>query len=205
MLVTTNASAVQGVEARTITVEVNAGGTVPQGSSYYTMVGLPDNAVREGFSRIEAATKNIGYKVMRLKLIVNLAPANIKKQGSSYDLPLALASLAATKQITAPDLDQYVIMGELALDGSLRPIKGALSIAIQARKEKFKGLILPKQNAREAAIVNDLDVYGIENLREAVDFFEGVGDLKPTEHNTREDFEDNEIKYTVDFSDVKGQ
>lgn len=110
MLVTTNASAVQGVEARTITVEVNAGGTVPQGSSYYTMVGLPDSAVREGFSRIEAATKNIGYKVMRLKLIVNLAPADIKKQGSAYDLPLALASLAATKQITAPDLDKYVIM-----------------------------------------------------------------------------------------------
>jgi len=205
MLVTTSASAVQGVEARTITVEVNAGGTVPQGSSYYTMVGLPDSAVREGFSRIEAATKNIGYKVMRLKLIVNLAPADIRKEGSAYDLPLALASLAATKQITAPDLDQYVIMGELALDGSLRPIKGALPIAIQARKEKFKGLILPKQNAREAAIVNDLEVYGIDNLREAVDFFEGVNDLKPTEHNTREEFDDSEIKYSVDFSDVKGQ
>jgi len=189
MLVTTNASAVTGVEAQTITVEVNAGGTVPQGSSYYTLVGLPDSAVREGFSRIEAAVKNIGYKVMRLKLIVNLAPADIRKEGSSYDLPLALASLAATKQINAPDLDQYVIMGELALDGSLRPIKGSLPIAIQARKEKFKGIILPKQNAREAAIVNDLDVYGISNLREAVDFFEGVGTLEPTEHNTRDEFD----------------
>jgi len=205
MLVTTNASAVQGVEAQTITVEVNAGGTVPQGSSYYTLVGLPDNAVREGFSRIEAAVKNIGYKVPRLKLIVNLAPADIRKEGSSYDLPLALCALAATRQIDAPEIDQYVIMGELALDGSLRPIKGALPIAIQARKEKFKGIILPKQNAKEAAIVNDLDVYGITNLKEAIDFFEGVSELQPTIHNTREHFSENERKYSVDFSDVKGQ
>ncbi|MEE9437627.1 MAG: YifB family Mg chelatase-like AAA ATPase [Saprospiraceae bacterium] len=205
MLVTTNASAVQGVEAQTITVEVNAGGTVPQGKPYYTLVGLPDSAVREGFSRIEAAISNIGYKVKRLKLIVNLAPANIRKEGSSYDLPLALASLAATKQITVIDIDKYVIMGELALDGSLRPIKGSLPIAIQARKEKFKGLILPKQNAKEAAIVNDLKVYGIDNLKEAVDFLEGTLDLKPTVHNPREVFEDTENKYTIDFSDVKGQ
>ena len=205
MLVTTNASAVTGVEAQTITVEVNAGGTVPQGSSYYTMVGLPDSAVKEGFSRIEAAVKNIGYKVMRLKLIVNLAPANIRKEGSAYDLPLALASLAATKQIITPDLDKYVIMGELALDGSLRPIKGALPIAIQARREGFRGLILPKQNAREAAIVNDLEVYGIENLSEAVDFLEGTSTLKPVEHNTREEFEESENTFSVDFSDVKGQ
>jgi magnesium chelatase family protein len=205
MLVTTSASAVQGVEAQTIAVEVNAGGIVPQGKPFYVLVGLPDSAVREGFSRIEAAVKNIGYRVPRVKLIVNLAPADIRKEGSAYDLPLALASLAATKQIIAPDIDKYMIMGELALDGSLRPIKGALPIAIQARKEKFKGIILPKQNAREASIVNDLEVYGIENLREAVDFLQGDVELKPFEHDTREEFIDKENLYTVDFSDVKGQ
>lgn len=205
MLVTTNASAVQGVEAQTITVEVNAGGTVPQGKPFYVLVGLPDSAVREGFSRIEAAVKNIGYKVPRVKLIVNLAPADIRKEGSAYDLPLALASLAATKQIEAPNIGSYVIMGELALDGSLRPIKGALPIAIQARKEKFKGIILPRQNAKEAAIVNDLEVYGISNLNEAIDFLQGDVELKPMEHNTREEFEYKENIYSVDFSDVKGQ
>ncbi len=205
MLVTTNASAVQGVEARTIHVEVNAGGTVPQGKPYYTLVGLPDSAVREGFSRIEAAITNIGYKVKRLKLIVNLAPADIRKEGSAYDLPLALASLAATRQIEADDIDQYVIMGELALDGSLRPIKGALPIAIQARREGFKGLLLPKQNAKEAAIVSDIPVYGINNLKEAVDFLEGTISKEPEPHDTRAVFEEGRKKYSVDFSDVKGQ
>ncbi|MEM9548190.1 MAG: YifB family Mg chelatase-like AAA ATPase [Bacteroidota bacterium] len=205
MLVTTNASAVQGVEAQTIAVEVNAGGTVQQGKPFYVLVGLPDSAVREGFSRIEAAVKNIGYKVPRVKLIVNLAPADIRKEGSAYDLPLALSTLTATKQIIAPDLNKYVIMGELALDGSLRPIKGALPIAIQARKEKFKGIILPKQNASEAAIVNDLEVYGIQNLKEAVDFLQGDLDLRPVEHNTRDEFAHKENIYAVDFSDVKGQ
>ena len=205
MLITTNASAVHGVEARTITVEVNAGGIVPQGSSYYTLVGLPDKAIQEGFSRIEAATKNSGFQHKRLKLIVNLAPADIRKEGSAYDLPLALASLAATRQIETPDIDKYVIMGELALDGSLRPIKGALSIAIQARKEKFKGLILPKQNAKEAAIVNELDVFGISTLKEAVDLLSGDSDIQPVIHNTREDFTDAGNEYEVDFSDVKGQ
>lgn len=205
MLVKTYASAVQGVEAQTITVEVNAGGTVPQGKPYYTLVGLPDNAVKEGFSRIEAAAANSGYKMMRLKLIVNLAPADIRKEGSSYDLPLALATLAATKQIVAPEIDRYVIMGELALDGSLRPIKGALPIAIQCRKEKFKGFILPKQNAKEAAIVNDIEVYGVETLREAISILEGDGTVKPIEHDTRSAFVESENEYTVDFSDVKGQ
>ena len=205
MLVKTYASAVQGVEAQTITAEVNAGGTVPQGKQYYTLVGLPDNAVKEGFSRIEAAAVNSGYRIPRLKLIVNLAPANIKKEGSAYDLTLALATLAATKQIVAPDIDKYVIMGELALDGSLRPIKGALPIAIQARKEDFKGLILPKQNAKEAAIVNDIEVYGVETLQEAINILEGTGELKPVEYDTREAFTESQNEYSVDFSDVKGQ
>ena len=204
MLVTTNASAVQGVEAQTITVEVNAGGIVPQGKPFYVLVGLPDSAVREGFSRIEAAVKNIGYRVPRVKLIVNLAPADIRKEGSAYDLPLALTSLAATKQIIAPDIEHYVIMGELALDGTLRPIKGALPIALQAKKEQFKGIILPKQNAREAAIVEGLDVYGIEHLKEAVDFFQGDTELHPFEEAHSDAMISSEA-YHVDFSDVKGQ
>lgn len=205
MLVKTFASAVTGVEAQTITVEVNAGGIAPMGKAYYTLVGLPDNAVKEGFSRIEAALVNSGYKIPRLRLIVNLAPADIRKEGSSYDLPLALATLAATKQIEAETIDQYVIMGELALDGSLRPISGALPIAIQARKEEFKGFILPKENAREAAIVNDIDVYGISHIQEAIDFFTGDQELKPVTYDTREVFSDTNNVYTVDFSDVKGQ
>lgn len=205
MLVKTYASAVTGVEAQTITVEVNAGGLTPMGSSYYTLVGLPDNAVKEGYSRIEAAVVNSGYKVKRLKLIVNLAPADIRKEGSAYDLPLALATLAATKQIESPDIDSYVIMGELALDGSLRPIRGALPIAIQARKEKFKGFILPKENAREAAIVNDLKVYGIEHLSEAIQLLEGDESIKPISYDTREAFADEGNAYAVNFSDVKGQ
>jgi magnesium chelatase family protein len=205
MLVKTYASAVHGVEARKITVEVNAGGTVPAGSQFYHLVGLPDIAVREGYQRIEAAVKNIGLKVPRLKLVVNMAPADIKKEGSAYDLPIALGILAATGQILPEKLEQFVCMGELALDGNLRPIKGALPIAIQARKEKFKGMLIPKQNASEAAIVNDLDVYPIENLRDAVDLLNGESKLKPLENDTRTIFEDKKTKYSLDFNDVKGQ
>ncbi len=205
MLIKTYASAVQGVEAQTITIEVNAGGTVAAGKQLYHLVGLPDNAVKEGFHRIEAAIKNIGYRMMRLKLVVNLAPADIRKEGSSYDLPIALGILAATKQINADRMSQYMFMGELALDGSLRPITGALPIAIQARIEKFKGLFVPKENAREAAIVSDLDVYGIESLVEAVDFLDGKTELNPVVVDTREIFEDTLNNYDVDFSDVKGQ
>lgn len=205
MLVKTFASAVQGVEAQLITVEVNAGGNVTVGSNFYHLVGLPDSAVKEGFQRIEAAIKNIGYKMFRLKLVVNLAPADIRKEGSAYDLPIALGILGATKQINADTLSDYVIMGELALDGGLRPIKGALPIAIEARKKGFKGMIVPKQNAREAAIVNDLEVYGIENLVEAVDFLSGNRTLKPTHVDTREIFMEEQHQFAVDFSDVKGQ
>lgn len=205
MLVKTFASAVQGVEAQLITVEVNAGGNVTVGTNFYHLVGLPDSAVKEGFQRIEAAIKNIGYKMFRLKLVVNLAPADIRKEGSAYDLPIALGILGATKQINADTLSDYVIMGELALDGGLRPIKGALPIAIEARKKGFKGMIVPKQNAREAAIVNDLEVYGIENLVEAVDFLSGNRTLKATHVDTREIFMEEQDQFAVDFSDVKGQ
>ncbi|MFT6321119.1 MAG: magnesium chelatase family protein [Granulosicoccus sp.] len=205
MLVKTYASAVQGVEAQTITVEINAGGEVRDGKDYFNLVGLPDNAVREGFARIEAAIKNIGMRVIRVKLVVNLAPADLRKEGSSYDLPIAIGLLASTKQMKFDELDKYVFMGELSLDGGLRPIKGALPIAIQARKEGYKGLFLPKENAREAAIVNNLEVYGIENLKEAVDFFNKKKELEPVVVDTRSIFEDTQDVYSVDFSDVKGQ
>ena len=206
MLVKTNASAVQGVDARTIAVEVNAGGTVHAGKgNFYFMVGLPDAAVREGFQRIEAAIKNVGYKMPRIKLVVNLAPADIRKEGSAYDLPIALGILASTGQIPKEALERFTIMGELALDGALRPIRGALPIAIQARKEKFQGLIVPKDNAREAAIVNDLEVYGISNIVEAIEFFQGARELDPIDLDTREDFAENSNQYEIDFSDVKGQ
>lgn len=205
MLVKTFASAVQGVDAQTITVEVNTGGAVMQGKNFYHLVGLPDNAVKEGFERIEAAMKNVGYKMQRLKTVVNLAPADIRKEGSSYDLPIAVGCLAATGQIGKDRLEHYILMGELSLDGGLRPIRGALPIAIQARKEKFKGIILPKQNAREAAIVDNLEVYGIENLREAAAFLSGERTLEPLLVNTREAFFDQHNFYNVDFSDVKGQ
>ena len=195
----------QGVDAQTITVEVNTGGVVMPGKQFYFLVGLPDSAVKEGFQRLEAAITNIGYKVLRVKTVINLAPADIRKEGSAYDLPLAIGYLAASKQIDADQLQDFVIMGELSLDGSLRPIKGALPIAIQARKEGFKGLIVPKANAREAAIVNDLDVYGINNLVEAIDIVNGASKIEPTIVYTREEFFESQQNYEVDFSDVKGQ
>lgn len=205
MLVKTFASALEGVSARTITLEVNAGGTVSAAHQFYHLVGLPDNAVKEGFRRIEAAIKNIGYRLPRLKLVINMAPADIRKEGSAYDLPVALGVLAATKQIPHEALASYIIMGELSLDGGLRPIKGALPIAIQARKEKFKGMILPKENAKEAAIVDDIEVFGIDNLMEAVAFFEGKKSLEATQVDTREEFFYQQDQYDVDFCDVKGQ
>lgn len=205
MLVKTYSSALLGVDAQTISVEVNTGGQPVAGKNFYHMVGLPDSAVREGFQRIEAALSNVGCRMPRLKTIVNLAPADIRKQGSAYDLPIALGILAASNQMPGEQLKDYLILGELSLDGALRPINGALPIAIQARKEKFKGLILPKQNAREAGIVNNLEVLGVENLREAIGFFKGENDLEPTVVDTRDVFEHTKGSYEVDFADVKGQ
>ncbi|MCL4106417.1 UNVERIFIED_CONTAM: hypothetical protein GTU68_030375 [Idotea baltica] len=205
MLIKTYAGAVHGVEARTITVEVNAGGTSVAGKGLYYLVGLPDSAVREGFQRVEAAIKNIGRRMPRVKLIVNLAPADIKKEGSSFDLPIALGILASTDQIDGSSLADYMIMGELSLDGSLRPIKGALPIAIQARNDGYKGIILPKQNAKEAAIVNKLNVYGIETLQEAIDFFQKGERQEPLFYDTRQDFSVANQNLEMDFSDVRGQ
>ncbi|GAA4928977.1 YifB family Mg chelatase-like AAA ATPase [Mucilaginibacter defluvii] len=200
VLVKTFGSAVYGIQAITITVEVN----IAPGTKYF-IVGLPDNAVKESYYRIESALKNCGYKMPRQQVVVNMAPADIRKEGSAYDLTIATAILAASGQVETELLDKYLIMGELSLDGSLQPIKGALPIAIQARKEGFKGFILPKQNAREAAIVNELEVYGVENIREIAGFFNGDEQLKREVVNTREEFYDSLSNYDSDFSDVRGQ
>lgn len=201
MLVKTFGSAVYGVEAITITIEVN----VSEGQHYF-MVGLPDNAVKESLQRIESAIKTNHLYMPRTKLVVNLAPADIKKSGSAFDLPIAIGVLGATEQIEEPErLSEYVIMGELSLDGSINPIKGALPIAIQARKEGFKGLLVPKQNAREAGMVNNLQVYGVEHIKDVITFFSPASTLKPVVVNTREEFFDNQYEFEIDFSDVKGQ
>ncbi|MCB0661109.1 MAG: YifB family Mg chelatase-like AAA ATPase [Saprospiraceae bacterium] len=205
MLVKTFASAVHGVDARRITIEVSSGGQPVANKNFYNVVGLPDNAVKEGFQRIEAAVKHIGKHFPRTKIVVNMAPANLRKEGSAYDLPIAIGVLAATDQVNPERLSEFILMGELALDGSLRPVKGALPIAIQARKEGFKGLIVPKQNGKEAAIVNDIAVFGVENLKEAIEIVQGQGEHQPIEFDTRQVFYDLQSNYDVDFSDVKGQ
>lgn len=203
MLVKTFGSAVYGVDAATITMEVSVSG---DGKLNYFMVGLPDNAVKESWHRMESALKQTGFKMPRQKIVINLSPADIRKEGTSYDLPMAVGIIAASGQLeNAEKVSQYVIMGELSLDGGILPIKGALPIAIQARKEKFKGIILPKLNAREAAIVNHLEVIGAENLKEVVDFLEGKKNIEPTVVDTRAEFENNILKSEYDFSDVKGQ
>ncbi len=189
-----------GVNAYVITVEVN----VSQGKDFY-LVGLPDSAVKESEQRVESAMKHLGYKMPRQKIVVNLAPADVRKEGSSYDLPIALAVLKASDQIVAQDLDRYIILGELALDGILRPIKGALPIAIEARKQGYKGFILPKENAKEASIVNNLDIIGVEHLQEAVDFLEGNLKIEPLVTDTRDLFFTTQNEYDANFSQVQGQ
>jgi magnesium chelatase family protein len=202
MLVKTFGSAVFGVEAITITVEVSVNN---QGKDYY-IVGLPDSAVKESIQRVETAIKSNKYFMPRTKLVVNLAPADIRKTGSAFDLPIALGTLGATEQLPNPErLADYVIKGELSLDGEVRPIKGALPIAIQARKEGFKGLIVPKANAREAAMVNNLKVYGVEHISEVIKFFEAEDSLQPIAVDTREEFAQAQSLFDIDFSDVKGQ
>jgi len=201
MLVKVFGSAVYGVDAITITIEVDT----PGGEVGVFIVGLPDNAVKESKDRIISAMLNNFYDRPRGRIVVNMAPADIKKAGAAYDLPIAIGMLAATGQLPGDQLHEYVMMGELSLDGSVKSIKGALPIAIQTRAEKFKGLIVPKENAREAALVNNLDVYGVENIKEVIDFFNGAGDLKPVKVNTREEFFEAQSHFDIDFSDVKGQ
>jgi len=168
-------------------------------------VGLPDNAVKESHERIASALDYTGYKLPRKQILINMAPADIRKEGSAYDLPLAIGILAGAETVKSDELERFVIMGELSLDGSLQPIKGVLPIAIKAREEGFKGFILPVQNAREAAVVNNLDVYGVENITEVIDFFNGKSTLEPTVVNTRDEFFTNLNLSEIDFADVKGQ
>ncbi len=205
MLVKTFSGAVQGVEAQTITVEVNAGGNVLAGKKMYWMVGLPDKAVNEGFQRIEAAVKNEGFRLPRVKLIINLAPANLRKEGSAYDLPISLAVLGSTSQIDSKPLQDYLIMGELSLDGEVKPVKGILPIAMQAKKQKYKGIIVPFLNAKEAAIVEGLNVYGVKTLKEAIQVIENKSEIEPFQYNASDAFTKTKNIYSVDFADVKGQ
>ncbi len=203
MLIKTYGSAVYGVEAITITIEVNVNN---QGNFGIFIVGLPDSAVKESSHRVESAIKNSKYFMPRTRVVINLAPADIRKTGSAFDLPIAIGTLGATNQIPFPEkLADYIIMGELSLDGTVRPIKGSLPIAIQARKEKFKGLIVPLQNAREAAMVNNLDVFGVSHMREVIEFFVNEDSLQPTIVNTREEFAQAQNDFDIDFCDVKGQ
>ncbi len=200
MLVKTFGSAVFGVEAQTITIEVN----VTQGINFF-LVGLPDNAVKESQQRIASALKHNGYKMPGRKIVINMAPADIRKEGSAYDLPLAIGILAASEQINNEKTDKYVIMGELSLDGSVKKIKGVLPIAIQARKEGFKGLILPKDNAKEAAVVNNLEVYGVENIKQLINFFNGDTEIEQTIVDTKREFYEQINNFEFDFAEVKGQ
>ncbi|HLG41172.1 MAG TPA: YifB family Mg chelatase-like AAA ATPase, partial [Chitinophagaceae bacterium] len=203
MLVKTFGSAVYGVEAINITIEVNwlATGKDP------LIVGLPDNAVKESLQRIESTFKTNGYLMPRTKVVVNLAPADIKKSGTPFDLPIALGILGASEQLENNEaISNYVIMGELSLDGEVRPIKGALPIAIQARKEGFKGLIVPKVNAKEAGMVNNLNVFGVSHIKEVIGFFENEETgLETVSVNTREEFFNSQYDFEIDFADVKGQ
>jgi len=200
MLAKTFGSAIIGIDAITITIEVD----YSKGINFY-LVGLPDSAVKESQQRIQAALTNIGQKYPKMKIVVNMAPADIRKEGSAYDLPIALGILAASNQIPIEQLEDYIIMGELSLDGSLNPIRGALPMAIAAKEQGFKGFILPKINANEAAIVSDLKVLGANDLNEVISFFKGDIEIEETKINTRDEFYNHLNNYEFDFADVKGQ
>lgn len=202
MLVKTFGSAVYGVDAITISVEVDVNN---QGKNYY-IVGLPDNAIKESLQRVESAVKSNRYYMPRTKLVVNLAPADIKKTGTAFDLPIAIGILAATGQIEdAEKLMKFIIMGELSLDGEVKPIKGALPIAIQAKRDGYEGLIVPLSNAKEAAMVGELNVYGVAHMKEVVEFFKNKNSVEATVVNTADEFLNAQSNYEIDFADVKGQ
>lgn len=200
MLVKVFGAAVQGIDATIVTIEVNSS----RGCKFY-LVGLPDSAVKESHERIISALQVNGYKFPTSQIVVNMAPADIRKEGSSYDLPLAIGILSASKIISDEKLHKYIIIGELSLDGSLQGIKGALPIAIKAREDGYEGIILPKQNEREAAVVNNLKVYGVKNIREVIEFLNNEKELEQTVINTREEFYARQSHFEFDFSDVKGQ
>ena len=200
MLAKVYGAAVQGINATPITIEVNCTKGIK-----FMLVGLPDASVKESHERIVSALQVNGYKFPRQQVIINMAPADIRKEGSAYDLPLAIGILAASEAIKSDDLENYLLMGELSLDGTILPIKGVLPIAIKARELGFKGIILPKKNGKEAAVVNNLEVYAVENIKEVIDFFNGEKSLSPTIVDTRAEFHDARQAFEFDFSDVKGQ
>jgi magnesium chelatase family protein len=200
MLVKTYGCAIIGIQALLITIEVS----IDQGIQFF-MVGLPDNAVRESHQRIEAALKHNGFRIPGKKIIINMAPADIRKEGSSYDLPIAIGILAASEMIKTDKLEQFMIMGELSLDGSLLPVKGALPISMEARKQGFKGLVLPAGNAKEAAVVEDIRVFGAENIKEVIDFFNGEGGLPQTKVDIKAEFGKCGGSPALDYADVRGQ
>lgn len=200
MLVKTYCAAVNGLDVTTVTVEVS----VSRGVLYH-LSGLADTAVKESRDRIVAALQNNGIKFPVADITVNMAPADLRKEGSSYDMPLAIGILAAIGKIKPDMLSEYMIVGELGLDGMIQPVKGALPISIRARKEKFKGLIVPKQNVREAAVVNNLDVYGMESIMDVINFLNGEGDYQPTIVDTRREFYEHQSHFDLDFADVRGQ
>lgn len=200
MLAKTYGSAVFGVSAYLITIETS----VDQGTKCF-LVGLPDSTIKESIQRVESAIKNIGFFFPRRKVVVNLAPADVRKEGSAYDLPIALSILHASEQVHFQELDQFVVMGELSLDGILRPIKGALPIAMEAQKRGIKKIILPKENAIEAAVVKDVEVYGMETLYDTIQFLKGKQYFPRIEVDARELFFDKMQSFEVDFSNVQGQ
>lgn len=200
MLIKVFGAAVQGIDATLITIEVNSS----RGCMFY-LVGLPDSAVKESHQRIISALQVNGYKMPTSNIVINMAPADIRKEGSAYDLPLAIGMLAASEVIQSDKLSKYLLMGELSLDGSLHPIKGVLPIAIKARELGFEGMIVPFSNAREAAVVNNLKVYGVNNLKEVIEFFNEKRELSPTQVNTREEFYAQQSNFDLDFAEVKGQ
>jgi len=200
MLVKTFSAAVNGLEVTTVTVEVS----MTRGVMFH-LSGLADTAVKESYDRIRAALSNIGFKPPTAEITINLSPADIRKEGSGYDLPLAIGILAAHNKIADDYLSQFMMIGELGLDGQLKPVNGALPVAIRARKEQFRGLIVPKANAREAAVVNQLDVYGMDNLTDVISFLNGNDSYEPTVVDTRREFYEHQYSFDLDFADVKGQ
>lgn len=200
MLAKTYGGAIRGIDAITVTIEI----VVSRGLGF-VMVGLPDAAIKEAAERVRAAITQTGLDWPRTSVVVNLAPADVRKEGSAYDLPIAVGVLAASATLQMPDIDKYYIMGELGLDGTVRPVRGVLPMAITARKEGFRGMIVPRDNAREAAVVNNLDVYGVDNLQQVLDFFTGKATMEPTVVDTRREFAEGDGHDEPDFCDVKGQ
>ena len=201
MLVKTYCAAVMGLEAVTVTIEISTA----KGMQFHHLSGMADTAVRESYDRIKAAIENNGFYMPAAELTINLSPADFKKEGSGYDLPLAIGVLAADNKVASSPLGEYMLVGELGLDGSLHPVRGVLPIAIRARAEKFRGLIVPRQNICEAAVVNNLDVYGMDTLMDVVKFFNGVEQYEPMRIDTRKEFYDHQYNFDLDYADVRGQ